>query len=278
MRLGELVAAGRTSDVFALGNDAVVKVPRPEVPSDWSRIEALLGGTVARHGLPVPAVRDLVELEGRSCIVFDRVEGPSMWQRALDQPGEAAQLAVQLVDVQHQIHSAGIPPGVPDLAARLVSKVDACDAIDDSEQTEARQLIAGLPSGAALLHGDLHPGNVLMTDDGPVVIDWFDAAVGHPLADVLRTSLLMRPHFAPADHRHLPGATEALLRTTHDAYLDRWRELLTFDDRIVGRWEAVLAIARMSEKATDDVLGLLEIWIRRPSFEYTAGSTRDGGG
>jgi Ser/Thr protein kinase RdoA (MazF antagonist) len=35
-----------------------------------------------------------------------------------------------------------------------------------------------------LVHGDFHPENVLRTDDGPVIIDWSDAAVAHPLVDM----------------------------------------------------------------------------------------------
>ena len=38
--------------------------------------------------------------------------------------------------------------------------------------------------GGALLHRDLHPGNVILSPDGPVVIDWTNAAGGDPALDV----------------------------------------------------------------------------------------------
>lgn len=53
MRPGDLVAVGRTSDVFEFGSGEVVKVPRPHVPDDWARLEAEF--TVAIGALDVPA-------------------------------------------------------------------------------------------------------------------------------------------------------------------------------------------------------------------------------
>lgn len=38
--------------------------------------------------------------------------------------------------------------------------------------------------GAALLHRDLHPANVILSPAGPVVIDWTNAAAGDPAVDV----------------------------------------------------------------------------------------------
>ncbi|MCY4354403.1 MAG: phosphotransferase [Truepera sp.] len=40
----------------------------------------------------------------------------------------------------------------------------------------------GLPE--TLVHGDLHFGNVVKTDDGPLFFDWTDAAVAHPFLDL----------------------------------------------------------------------------------------------
>jgi aminoglycoside phosphotransferase (APT) family kinase protein len=57
--------------------------------------------------------------------------------------------------------------------AALPSLLDACAALND----------AGLPD--TLVHGDLHPGNIVVTpDDRYVVVDWSDAALGNPLVDL----------------------------------------------------------------------------------------------
>ena len=271
MNVGELIAEGRTSDVHAFGADAVIKIPRDGVPSHWAEIEAELSDAVHRHGLPAPEVRDAPSVDGRRCVVFERIDGPSMWEQACADPGRATVVVEQLIEVQRRIHSAGLPAGIPDLVARLSSKIDACDAISQTERAEARRVVAELPSGAALLHGDLHPGNVLVSDDGPIVIDWFDAAIGHPLADVVRTSLLMRAGSDVVEQPHLPGATAAMVATMYEAYLDGWRHEIMLDELTVARWEAVLAAARISEGA-DDEAALLQIWRSRPGAPNGAGA------
>ena len=45
--------------------------------------------------------------------------------------------------------------------------------------------------GGALLHRDLHPLNVLIGPDGPVVIDWTNAARGSPDVDAALSYILM---------------------------------------------------------------------------------------
>lgn len=47
-----------------------------------------------------------------------------------------------------------------------------------------RRLHEILFEGAVLLHRDLHPENVILSPDGPVVIDWTNAAAGEPALDV----------------------------------------------------------------------------------------------
>jgi aminoglycoside phosphotransferase (APT) family kinase protein len=42
-----------------------------------------------------------------------------------------------------------------------------------------------------LLHLDFHPLNVMLSSDGPVVLDWTNAARGDPLVDVAATWVLL---------------------------------------------------------------------------------------
>jgi len=45
--------------------------------------------------------------------------------------------------------------------------------------------------GPSILHLDFHPDNVMLTADGPVVIDWPNAAVGPSAADVAHSWLIL---------------------------------------------------------------------------------------
>src|SRR5439155_888462 len=49
--------------------------------------------------------------------------------------------------------------------------------------------VAPLP-GDRLVHRDLHPLNVMMTPEGPMIIDWANASAGDPAFDVADTWVL----------------------------------------------------------------------------------------
>ena len=131
-------------------------------------------------------------------------------------------------------------------------------------------IVAELPTGGpiVLCHGDLHPGNVVLTDDGPMLVDWFDAGRGDPLADVARSTLLIAPDAdgaaAPA---HLIGGDLALRRRLVGAFLAARGDL---DEERLARWRAVMAIARIAEGVASSGLdGLWHGWAQRRSVATT---------
>jgi len=264
--IGERVGVGRTSDVFVYGDDAVVKVPHPDVPDDWPVFEAALSQHVHAIGVPVPAVHGIVEIDGRSAVVFERVAGPSMWQHMRSEPSRIDELVGQLVEIQRAVLAADLPTGVPDSVDRLVRRITIARKLDDADRQEAIRCAHELPRGAALLHGDLHPGNVLMGVAGPVVIDWFDVSIGHPLADIVRSSILMRPgrDLAPD---HLPGATPDMLGAMHSAYVNAFSTELETAGVDIAKWQAVLAAGRLGENAEADDRWLVELWRARSAIE-----------
>jgi len=262
MQVGELVGRGRTSNVFEYGSGSVIKLPHDDVPAEWPEFEAALTAAVSSMGVPAPAVRDIVTIEGRKAVVFERIDGMSMWQQMVGEPTGAAALVRELAAIQKALLAAGIPKGVPELVDRMERKIKAAPGLTADEQAEAMTLTNALPRGAALLHGDLHPGNVLMGADGPVVIDWFDATVGHPVADILRSSILMQ-WGASDEPRHLPGASTALLSEARTSYLREFRDELVFVEDHLASWQAVVAAARMSEGAEVDEGALNALWRAR---------------
>ena len=197
LRPDDLIARGNTSDVWRWSPTTVVKVLRPEIPADWAWLEADITRAVYEAGLPAPATEGVVEVEGRPGVVLERVDGASMWNQMKATPGRLPGLIEELVDLQVRIHAAGPIDGLPDLVTRLHGKIDEAEQLPETERGEAHDLLATLPAGTALCHGDMHPANILMSARGWIVVDWFDAAVGYALADLARSSLLMRPPASP---------------------------------------------------------------------------------
>jgi aminoglycoside phosphotransferase (APT) family kinase protein len=81
------------------------------------------------------------------------------------------------------------PPALVDLAADVVARGAPADVRDTLEAFVAHMpaildelATCGLPD--TFVHGDFHPGNVRWSGGKPIILDWGDVGVGHPLLDL----------------------------------------------------------------------------------------------
>lgn len=188
----ELLAGGRTAEVFAYGEGHVLKLDRPEW-NGLSAFEATVLRLVADAGLPVARAHGTVTVAGRGGVILDRIDGPSLLEVVTaSSPDEVEGLAGRFATLQLQCNGtmvSGLPTLVPRLRtelelsvrdaamrAELVAMLDAFDDDDDERP--------------GVCHYDLHPSNVLVGPDGWVIIDWLTVAAGPSAADLARTLVL----------------------------------------------------------------------------------------
>lgn len=259
--LESLVARGNTSDVYAWGTDAVIKVLRPGIPDAWASREAETTRLVHDAGLPAPAVLDLTTVNGRPGIVLEQIRGASMWDQMLARPDDIPRLAGTLAELQSQINNTPVPAGLPRLVDRLGDNISKAPLLSASEREHALSELNSLPPAHALCHFDVHPNNVLMSDREPMVIDWFDAAAGSPAADIVRASVLMRRDAADA---HLPCSDPSLVAFLHDQYLAAVARVRDIDPKLLLSWESPVLAGRLAEPIVKKVRRTIcETWQAR---------------
>jgi aminoglycoside phosphotransferase (APT) family kinase protein len=199
------------------------------------------------------------QIDGRTASVWERLEGTSMWQLVVDRPDRGPALGRLLADVQAELFALVPPVTLPRQRDRLVSKIRRTAATADPALAAALELMPAPVRDPRLCHGDLHPSNVILGRDGPMLVDWFDASRGDRLADVAR-SLLSLLGDGTSPPKHLPGSDPATLGALTGAYVDRLREHLDIDDDVLARWQAVSAVARIAEGVERGPL--LDVWMR----------------
>lgn len=126
------------------------------------RREAEMMSYLSGCGIPVPRVHEATEDE----LVMQYVPGPRMSEEIGRKPWLAGSLGQELADLHHRLDVIPAP---------------------------------GFLSGDGdLLHLDLHPGNVVLGPEGPVVLDWASATKGDRRLDVaLSWVSLAVAHLAP---------------------------------------------------------------------------------
>jgi aminoglycoside phosphotransferase (APT) family kinase protein len=147
----ELLASGREAQVFALDEQRVLR--RFRDPGRSAASAAHLLDHLAGLGYPVPRV---LSYDGPD-LVQERVDGPPMSEAMTAGSLSLDEGARMLASLHDRLHAL---PRRPE---------------DDG----------------ALLHLDLHPDNVLIGPQGPVVIDWGNSRRGPPGLDVAMTGLIL---------------------------------------------------------------------------------------
>jgi aminoglycoside phosphotransferase (APT) family kinase protein len=156
--------------------DVVVRVGRPSAPAE---LAIALAGRLHDHGIsaPVPAAGDAF---------VDGDLAATCWE-PLATSGEPIDWRAvgAIVRRVHALAPDDLPAGYPvpaptsfpwwDFDALMV---DVGTEIDEAARAGLQAAIArntawrGLDGARVVCHGDVHPGNVMMTAGGPVLLDW----------------------------------------------------------------------------------------------------------
>jgi Ser/Thr protein kinase RdoA (MazF antagonist) len=154
-----LIGAGRNADVYDIGGGRVLRRYRDGREPRRVDHEARVMTHARSFGAPVPEVFDI----SGSDIVMERAAGPTMLEYLGRRPWTVRAQARELARLHDLVHR--VPVGDLTLPAPFGEPADA----------------------DVLLHRDLHPHNVVLTPNGPMIIDWEGAARGPAIADVAMT-------------------------------------------------------------------------------------------
>lgn len=176
MRTGRLLGSGRSADVYEIDEAWVLRRDR----DGWGNAvaEGAVMTYVREHGYPAPRVRPT---GSPTDLVLERLFGPTLLTALAEGRVGAAEAGTLLASLLRSLH-----------------------AVPGRDPADPR---------ARVLHLDLHPDNVMLTPDGPRVIDWSNTEDGPPALDWGMSSVILAQvavsgtALAPAAHAML----EALL-------------------------------------------------------------------
>jgi aminoglycoside phosphotransferase (APT) family kinase protein len=132
----------------------------------------------------------------------------------------------------------------------------------------ALECIRQLPEGNGICHWDFHPGNIIMTARGPVVIDWSEAVLGNPLADAAMTWLLLRVSAIPPWTR-MRQLMQMMRGGFYSLYLRHYRRLRPFRDEELTQWKVPVLTVHIARGIPEDrprMLVLLERLLRQLGY------------
>jgi aminoglycoside phosphotransferase (APT) family kinase protein len=150
----EMIGGGRASEVFALDYDKVLRRGAFNAEAE-ARLMRYLHGL----GFPVPEV---FAAQGAD-LTMERLHGRTLGTEISAGAIDVAEAAKLLLDLHSRLHEVDAPTFLTGTTRGI--KMDTAGE-------------------RKVLHLDLHPENVILTDDGPYLIDWTNATAGAPEYDL----------------------------------------------------------------------------------------------
>ncbi len=245
-------AEGREVEIFEYGDGRVLRLYRPGRPLEQAQAQAAILQMAADAGVRVPAVHGVVTVDGRHAIILERIEGDDLLEVIARSPWRIVSLSALTARLHAEMHQQAAPPALPPVREshrRAIARSGAPGEFIDAALTSLDRLT----DGDRLLHGDFHPGNVMLGDQGPVIIDWSNAMRGSPEADFARTMMMLRlgepPPGAPWLVRFGARFARALMiRTYNGAY----RKNIAVEDGLFRAWQLPVAVSRLSEGIAEE--------------------------
>ena len=243
MKLDNIIAKRSNKTIYRDG-DRCVKVFAEDFSKADVLNEALNQARVESTGLNIPAIREVTVVGGTWAIATDFIEGKTLSQLMKENPEKKAEYIELLVDIQMNIHTLKCP-----LLTKLKDKMHrkiSSSSIDATVRYELHTRLEGMPKHNKLLHGDLCPSNIIITEEGsPYVIDWAHATQGNASADAARTYLTFK----------LSGDDEGA-----EIYLNTFCRKSDTAKQYVQKWMPIVA-ASQSVKGNEAEREFLMSWV-----------------
>lgn len=263
MEKGKLIGQGRTAEIYALENNKVLKLFRADMGHKSVEKEYTLGKLISGTGVPSPEVYEMVTLGDRQGIVYQMVTGKTMLEHISRRPHSVSTPARSLACLHHKIHQH-TASGLPQQKQILAETIDKTRVLSAPDKQTILDHLNALPPGDRLCHGDFHPDNVMITPDDAVVLDWINASIGNPAADVARTILLLRDAAPP------PGISgwkakllDILRKKFFGIYFQEYLKISGVSARNVEAWILPVAAARLTENLPQGEKLVLQTIIRQ---------------
>ena len=240
-----LLGAGANGWVYRLDDERIVKVYNSiSNPPEKIRREQESARRAFVHGVPSAIPFELVKVGEELGMIYELVDAKTLGSVVHNSPEKLREYALRMSALLKKLHSTEMEKDtMPDARMTLRLWADIAAKSDFYRKDEIQRvydLIDSIPLRNTFIHGDFHPGNIMVQNDELILIDMGDASVGHPVIDLLGTYQLMS--LTPKKN---PGVAMRYLGMTTEEAIEMWdifiRDYLgTDDDKTISEFEGSL--------------------------------------
>ena len=201
--------------------------------------------------LNIPKLIEVTKVNNRWALVTEYIEGHTLAELMQKNPEKTDEYINLFVDIQLEVldHSVPLLSRIKDKFKR---KLNNTDLIDENIKYDLLHRLEGMKNHGKLCHGDFHPSNIVIKEDGSYyILDWSHVTQGNASADVARTYLL----FSIENKKELA-----------EKYLKLFSEKSGIEISNIQRWIPIVA-ATQRTKNLEEERDFLNQWINVVDYE-----------
>jgi len=184
----QLIAQGRTSEIFILSSKKILKLYRTQYSIQDIEREYEKTITIKKQTkLLIPKIHSIEKYGTRYGIVAERINNStSMLSNISKNPLNLLPVIKRTVAIHNKIHKYK-NIAIPNSDAYISSIIKNSKRFSIQEKDKILKILIKF-KGNTLCHGDMHPGNLIDTKNGIYTIDWEQAFLGNPALDIAISS------------------------------------------------------------------------------------------
>lgn len=264
MKLGRLLGTGSTAEVYEWGQGKIIKLYYKNFSNDnWVNHEAKIGHIVNKSGIVSPAVYDMVEINGRKGIIYERIYGISIASHLFTAPWELFCFLKKTAELHYNIHKFSAKE-LPVQKEKFEYTIKLSSHILGNRIKRILDYIDSLPDGESICHGDLNFCNIIISGKKLVPIDWNGAYIGNPLSDVARTIMIIcSPSVSFCFPPTIYFLSHYLRQMAYKTYINEYLKLSKAKFEDIDAWILPVAAAKLKDRVPGEKEWLMNIIDKR---------------
>ena len=185
----EQVGKGANSKVLKLDEDKVIKVFSKNSNLDIViRNEKKMTKKAFLCGIPTPLTYDIVHVGDCYGLIYEYLDAKDLIKIMEEDKAHLVDYIKQFTQLMKHMHSIEIDSSklndLRSLALRLFPSLKG-KVLNDEDYEKVKKIYENIPDKKTFVHGDCHPGNVMVKNGKMYFIDLAAAGVGHHINDLM---------------------------------------------------------------------------------------------
>ncbi|MBO5560545.1 MAG: anti-sigma factor antagonist [Firmicutes bacterium] len=181
-----IIGQGGNGIVYRIDDDKIVKVYKTSVGFSEIEQEREFAKNALINGIPCVIAYDVVKCGESYGIVFEMLKSDTLGHAIKNYPDKFDEYIEKYVALAKELHGAKLAEEVftsvkTILHDRVPKLAKWCS---EEEMQLLDSLIDEMPDEGSLIHGDLHPGNIMIQDGELVLIDMPEVTIGAKIWDL----------------------------------------------------------------------------------------------